>query len=220
MRYYELTLRANTPTGLNINTLWYRQASDTPLVNADLQALHDWWVANHRGTWMAIHTSNYTLQEITVQGYDNTWNRAPFLPLIQPHSVAGGDASAAAPPFVAVIASMKVEPVLPGPRMKPNGTRYFSPVRRGNLAISPVSELSVNPDGTFVEWNITTGAWSTLRANLLASFTPTGQTLALEPIRVSSPLKDEVLRGYGVVRAVAFRQFASTRRSRMMGRGA
>lgn len=219
-RFYSVTLRGQVNDIMVVNGFWYRQEGIGTPTEADLSALRAEWQSQLQADWLAMHTSTYVLQNYSVQGYSDQWERAPYLPHDFALTAAGTDVTTAGPPIVAAILGCKVEPAQAARRKRADGTIYTSPVRRGYWAISPINEQMSTPEGTFWAWDQTAGLWESWRLRMAQPLVVTGWADPAVPVVVSAPLKDEVARGYGLIKGCYWNRAISTRRSRKLGKGA
>ncbi|HEV2126984.1 MAG TPA: hypothetical protein VGW38_29925 [Chloroflexota bacterium] len=205
------------------NAWWYRTEANIVFSNADLGAFLD----SHR-LLMEAPTEAFwpptmgVLQHIA-QGYDDSWNRAPYLPLIREVTgwVGARSTSATAmPPHVAAVLSARVEPVLPGPQKDKLGVVSDKPVRRGYWSLSPIIQGDAPHDGRIPNTQLQSAVFGNLRAACAANLTGTTASGALTPVKVSKPVEGIQRRGYGRVVDTVWRPYVSTRRSRMYGKGA
>lgn len=220
MRFYSLTLKAMASGTRVINTFWYRQLDEGLPTQADLEELVYTWRLGRLTNWLSLHTAQYLLETIEVQGYGGDWERFPYHPHVETVNEAGTDATPSGPPVVALILSAKVQPIADAPRLHPTLGRILTPVRRGYWAVSPVNEAIVLPDGSFSEYAATGGAWYEARVQAASPLSPPAWIGDAAPIVVSSPLTDEVQRGYGLIVSCTWGRSVSTRRSRKLGVGA
>lgn len=219
-RFYELTAKGNSDGTLVINRFWYRDPRIGLATQSDLETMADAWQSQRQPNYVGIHTSNWTLDSLIVQGYAESWERSPYLPYERVVNVVGADASAAAPPVLAAVMGCTVEPVDPARRRKPTGEIVLTPVRRGYWSMSPLNEAVFLPDGTFYGYGLDAGLWYNVEQDLGDPMTLVTAGVNVDPVIVSSPLPDEVVRGWGYIRAAKWRREASTRRSRKLGKGA
>lgn len=203
-----------------VNTWWYRTPAAGAPTTADVTAVLDAWELAVRASYLGVLAAGtYILQQELAQGYHHdAWSRSPYLPVIRDVSMAGTRQGVALAPIVAAILSFRVEPVLPGPRMK-NGARILTPVRRGYLSISPMVESDPSGEGKWEPAVLTSAPFVNFRNACTADLTGPGLPAPAEAIRVSQPLKDEDLRGFGNVASAIWRDAVSTRRSRKFGKG-
>lgn len=221
MRFYEIVARGRQPSGLVLNTFWYRDvAAGVP--NADslsdaTRLFRDYVIPKYA----AIMPSQWTLEELNVYGYDESWNRQPFLPLITPINQAGGILVADIEPYMAIVYSCRVEPMQPSAKVAASGAVELKPVRRGYLSIGPVFHNWINTDGQVDAAGYRTAATYVAFANQVKTNLFDASVITpLEPIRVGKPGKGQTQKGYGLVKDCVIRGYGSTRRSRMYQKGA
>lgn len=222
MQFYEIVARGHQDTGLVINTWWYRREVLTgPPVNADLANLLAGWQTFMQPKYLAVMVNNYRLDQVDCYGYNDTFERAPFLPVSSPPDLPGTGSPGVVNPFAVAIFSCRLEPVRAGRHKDKTGAIVTRPVRRGYLAIGPLLSGWVVSSGRVEPTMRTSLPWLTLRDALAANIAdPSAGGAPFIPVRVSKPLPKETARGYGDVKGAVIREFASTRRSRMAGRGA
>ena len=219
-RFYNTIAKGQADGTQIINTFWHRDPRIGLPMQTDLETVADAWQSQRQPNYLGIHTSNYTLDELIVQGYSETWDRAPYLPYQRTVGVAGGDTTAPAPPILAAVLSCKVEPAELGRRRLPTGEVVLTPVRRGYWALSPLNEAVFLPDGTFYGAGLTAGLWYDFADDCGQPITLLTAGVNIDPIIAGAPLPGESFRGWGYIRSAAWRREASSRRSRKYGRGA
>lgn len=219
-RFIEIRARSQLAGADNINVFWYKDEGVPLLEAADLEHYLNEFVTKVVPSLNAIRTTQNTNVDLTIQGYRDTWERAPYLPITRAWAGTGSYTGSCAPPVVAAIASCQVEPVVPGRRKDANGVITTSPVRRGYWAISGIGLAVLDVNGRLMTWNETAGVYFDARARFANSLVGPGTVGNAVPVVVSKPLKDEVLRGHGLIKSVVWRENISTRRSRKRGIGA
>lgn len=218
-RFYNLITHGHVGSVAVLNTHWYRDPRSGLPTSGDLDAVADAWKSQRMPNFLLMLNSTYTLREITVQGYDEQFNRSPYLPHSEPVNQPGGDVTAAGPPILAAVLGCLIEPQVLARRRHPTKGIIETPVRRGYWSISPVNEFMAQPDGTFAGYAQTGTLWGDVAAQWSQPLSLMTFTATIEPVRVSNPLEGETARGWGYVRACAWRRAISTRRSRKVGIG-
>ena len=212
MQFFQVTQRMEHSGQDSVNIFWYRRDSTGLPTDADLAALRDYWVATFWPSWAGMLSNQVRLKQITVQGYRDTWERAPYLPLISDHDLPGLSAGAAGSPLLAATLSARVEPVAPNPL---NG----APVRRGFWSVGGLPATYYGANGLMNPLFFTEAAFIAGKTRASTTFALSTAPEQLQPIKVSVPT-DTGARGYGLIKGAVWRQPVSTRRSRMVGSGA
>lgn len=224
MRFYEVVARGRSVNRLIISTYWYRDIAEGLPSEANLQQVADIWKLDFLPKLLGAHTNWFEMTEVAVYGYRDTWERTPYLPLIEPTTGVGVRPATKINPYIAAILSCRVEPVATGPQPDPLNPSVLveRPVRRGYISFGPLDEEWIDDQGAvsptlFRDHANVTALMGQIKANLWDAAT---MVTPLEPIRVSNPPKGVARRGYGLIRDVVARGYGSTRRSRMLDRGA
>ena len=221
MRFYEIVCKANIPSGLCVNTFWYRDIAAGEPTETDLADVRTLFDRDFVPKFKAAMSNQWQLQEISVYGYNEQWARVPYLPLIYPNVQTGGMVTAQVVPYNAIIYSCRVEPQQASQKRDANGQVINAPVRRGYLSISPVSDDWMDNLGQVSGTGyIQLAAMMAFRDQIKAELFGAEVVTPLQPIRVGQPGKDLTQRGYGLIKDVVIRPYGSTRRSRMFGKGA
>lgn len=224
MRFYEVVARGKAVNRLIISTYWYRDIAEGLPSEQDLIDVANIWESDFKPKLLGAHSNWYELTEIAVYGYRDTWDRAPYLPHIKPSPGVGARPVTNLNPYTAAILSCRVEPMATGPQPDPQNPSVLieRPVRRGYISFGPMDETWIDDTGAISPTLFATHAnvlalCDQIKANLWNSTT---MVTPLEPIRVSNPPKGVSRRGYGLIRDVVVRGYGTTRRSRMLNRGA
>lgn len=219
-RFIEIRTKRDYYGSEMYNIFWYRD-DGIPLLNeSDLNHYIDQFLAGPAISLFSTAVSGVTHVEIQAQGYSDQGVRAPYLPVIRPWVGNGTYAGTGEPGVVAAILACKVEPVVAGRRMKADGSIVTTPVRRGYWAFGGIGLNAVSPEGRLVTWNEAAGVFYDATVRLTNPLTGPGTVGNAVPVVVSKPLPGETLRGHGLIKAAAWRENISTRRSRKRGVGA
>lgn len=204
-----------------VNIWWYRDPTGSVAFNEDQMSTYlTTWETVVRAPLLAWHNSGYRLKREVAQCYAPTWQRQPYLPLIRDVDLPGAVVAEWMGTITAVILAARVEPHVPAPRKAGTPKAPFSPVTRGYWAFGPVGRADLLNDGSIIPAVKTGTRYAGLRTACLANLAPASGAPTVNPIVVSHPLENQVLRGYGLVKDAAWRDDSSTRRSRKKGRGA
>lgn len=220
-QFYEVAIKGLLHQQQIVSVFWYR----SPAIGLPQEQDRQDAIAHVRTTVLpalrALQSTSAVWHDAICNSYTEAWAREPYLSRIESFTNAGTNAGASAAPLDAAIFSARVEPQVPGPQFKPGTTEVvMKPVRRGYWAFPGFLASAFTAEGTMVAETSWPAEALALRNALKAPVPANGARAPMEAIRVSSPLKGNPLRGYGLIREVTIRNIASTRRSRKRGVGA